>query len=305
MILLKRQLKIADVIVGIDSKDLLWDFDSGSHYGPFVATGSEEHVHVDVHWHGLDRKDLGDALFSARDVPGRVPPNWCLYRNIQGAWSLQVNTSAYSVFRQRVAVFGPDFRQGVLYVDLARRDLAVYPYPLGPPLDRVLFVNIITQGLGVMMHACGVVHNGSGYIFAGPPEAGKTTIARLWSKFSDATVLGDECLILRKKDERFWVYGTPWVGEAGLCSPVGVPAEGMFFIRHDPVNVLTPLAPERAMERLLAQSLLTPYDASAAGFGLDFCLGFVSGVPTFDFGFAPEESAVRLIQSLSTDARVS
>jgi hypothetical protein len=299
---MKRQLQIADIILGITSRCLPWDFDADSHYGPFVGTGLEEHVHVDVHWHGLDRKDLGDEVFSARDIPGRTPPNWCLYQDTQGAWSLQVNVSAYSVFRQRVAVFGSDFSQGELYVDLAHRDLAVYPYPLEPPMDRVLFVNIVTQGLGIMLHACGVMHDGKGYVFAGPPEAGKSTLARLWSEFSDATILGDECLILRKKAERFWVYGTPWVGEAGLYSPVGVPVEGIYFIRHDPGNVLTSIAPERAVERLLAQSLLTPYDASAAAFGLDFCLGLVFGVPTFEFGFVPEESAVRLIQGVRTYA---
>lgn len=302
---LKRQLKIADVIVGIDSKDLPWDFESGSHYGPFVVRGLEEHVHVDVHWHGLDTKDLGDEVFSARDVPDRVSPNWCLYRDVQGSWTLEVNTSAHSVFRQRVAVFGTDLRHGELYVDLAHRNLTVYPYPLGAPLDRVLLVNLFAQGLGVMLHACGIAYDGKGYVFAGPPEAGKTTLARLWSRFSDATVLGDECLILRRKGERFWVYGTPWVGEAGLCSPAGVPTEGIFFIRHDLENVLTAIAPERAVERLLAQSLLAPYDASAIGFGLDFCLDFVACVPTFDFGFVPEASAVRLIESISTHARFS
>ncbi|HSR30027.1 MAG TPA: hypothetical protein VLY63_05630 [Anaerolineae bacterium] len=299
---MKRQLKIADVIVGIDSRDLPWDFSSGSPYDSFLVREPEEHVHVEVHWHGLDRKNFGDEVFSARDVPDRVSPNWCLYRDLQGLWALEVNTSVHSVFRQRVAVFGTDLRHGELYVDLAHRDLAVYPYPLGAPLDRVLFVNLIAQGLGVMLHACGIVCDGKGYIFAGPPEAGKTTLARLWSRFGDATVLGDECLILRRKGEQFWVYGTPWVGEAGLCSPVGAPTEGIFFIRHDLGNLLTPIAPERAVERLLAQSFLAPYDASAVGFGLDFCLGFVADVPAFDFGFVPEASAVRLIQSLSIHA---
>jgi hypothetical protein len=56
------------------------------------------------------------------------------------------------------------------------------------------------------------------------------------------------------------------------------------------------------VERLLAQSLLTLYNASAVAFGLDFCLGLVFGVPTFEFGFVPEESAVRLIQGVRTYA---
>ena len=298
----RRQLRIAEVILGIDSKGFRWDFDPDSHYGPFVAHGLDETVHVDVHWHPLRITDRGEEVFSVGDVPHRVPPNWRLYRDGRGLWNLQVNTSAYQVFRQRVAVLAPDFRTGDLYVDLAHRSLAVYPYPLSSPLDRVLFVNLISHGVGVMLHACGIVMGGKGYIFTGPSEAGKTTLARLWAEFSDATVLGDECLILRRKEDRFWMYGTPWVGEAGLCSPVAVPTERIFFIHHGQENLLTPISPERAAERLLAQSVLTPYDAFAVEFVLDFCLGLGARVPAFEYGFVPEESAVRLIQSVASHA---
>jgi hypothetical protein len=200
-----------------------------------------------------------------------------------------------------VAVFQPDFRQGDVYVELAERDLAIYPYPLTAPLDRVLFVNIITHGLGLMLHACGVVVDGKGYVFAGPSNAGKTTLARLWHAFSDATVLGDECLILRRKDDQFWVYGTPWVGEAGLFSPRGVPVEQIFFIEHGQQNLVSPISAGSAAKKLLAQSILTPYDAFAVEFGLDFCLDFVAAVPAYVLGFVPDQSAIRLLQRCGDD----
>ena len=118
-------------------------------------------------------------------------------------WSLEANASAYPVFQRRIAVFERDFRRGKVYVELTRRDLAAYPYPLSAPLDRVLFVNIVTHGLGLMLHACGIVQNGKGYIFAGPSNAGKSTLSRLWAKASEATILGDECLVLRKEGSQF------------------------------------------------------------------------------------------------------
>lgn len=238
-------------------------------------------------------------VFSARDMPGRLPPNWILHRQGQGSWNLQVNTSPYPIFRQRVVVLGPDFRQGDVYVELADETLPPYPYPLGVPLDRVLFVNIVTHGLGVMLHACGVVLGDKGYIFAGPSNAGKTTMARLWAGVGEATVLGDECLILRRKGDRFWVYGTPWAGEANLFCPLGVPIEGVFFIRHSGRNLLTPIPVAKAAEQLLAQTILTPYDVLSVQYGLDFCLDFVREVPACDFGFFPDESAVRTIQRLT------
>jgi hypothetical protein len=169
-------------------------------------------------------------------------------------------------------------------------------------MDRVLFVHVVTHGLGVMIHACGVVQDGKGYVFAGPSNAGKTTLARLWAEFNDATILGDECLILRKRDNQFLVYGTPWAGEAGAFSPLGVPLEQLFFIHHAAQNVLTEAPPARAVEQLLAQSILTPHDSFAVEYGLDFCLNLVTEIRAHDYGFVPDRSAVQLIRGMLQDA---
>jgi hypothetical protein len=292
----ERQLQIAEVVLGIDAGGLAWAFPSGSNYGPFEVQELGEDVHVCVHWQGLSTEELGAEVFSVREFPDQVQPNWCLCRDTQGRWALQMNTLPHPVFRQRVGVFQPDFRRGDLYVELVDPDLEVYPYPLAAPLDRILFINLVTHGLGLMLHACGIAVDGKGYIFAGPSDVGKTTLARLWSEFSGATILGDECLIVRRKQNRFWVYGTPWVGEAGLFSPLGVPVERVFFVDHDQQNLVSPISAEQAVKKLLAQSILTPYDAFAVESGLDFGLSFVSLVPAYEFGFVPDRSAVRFLQ---------
>ena len=297
-----RQIEIAGVTLSIQSNDFEWDFEDDSHYRGFEVVGQRTDVHVGVHWNPAGIEDLGDEVFSARDMPGRFPPNWRLYRSQLGWWNLEVNASPYPLIRRRVAVFQPDFRRGDVYVDLRHRGLDVLPYPLSAPLDRVLFVHLVTHGLGVMIHACGIVLDGKGYLFSGPSNAGKTTLSRLWAKATDAIVLGDECLILRKSDGKFWIYGTPWVGEAGLYSPIGASVEKVFFIHHARQNLVTALPPEQAAERLLAQSILTPHDAFAIQYGLDLCLDFVVGVPAYQFGFVPERSAVQLIQKLVGNA---
>jgi hypothetical protein len=194
-------------------------------------------------------------------------------------------------------VFQPDFRCGKVYVDLVDEHVSPCPYPLGAPLDRVLFVNIVGHGIGIMLHACGIALDGKGYVFAGPSDAGKTTLSRLWAEYSDATILGDECLILRRHKDQFWVYGTPWIGDAGLYSSLGVPVDALFFLHHAGQNLLTSTPLDRASEQLLAQSILTPYDRQAVEYGLDFCLDLVSALPVQDFGFLPDRGAVRFMEA--------
>lgn len=292
------QIQIAGVTLAVESNDRQWSFDSDSTYRPFEVTGYQADVELDIYWRPLEVEHLGQPLLSARDMPHPFPPNWRLYRDELGLYILEVNAAAHRVIRRRLGMFQPDFRRGEIYVDLVDEGASVCPYPLGAPLDRVLFLNVMAHGLGVMLHACGVVLDGKGYVFAGPSDAGKTTLARLWAESSDVTVLGDECLILRKQGGQFWIYGTPWVGEAGLYSARGVPVERLLFLHHADQNLVARTPLNRAAELLLAQSLLTPYDATAVGFGLDFCLSFVSEVPAHNFGFVPDHSAVRFIQGL-------
>jgi hypothetical protein len=291
-----RQLQIAGVTLSIESVNGRWAFDSESRYGPFEVSGQDADVELTVHWHPAAVQELGEALFSARDMPHRYPPNWRLYRDGHGRYVLEVNSAGGQPIRHRVGIFSEDFRQGDIYVDLDPEIHSAYPYPLATPLDRVLFVNILAHGVGIMLHACGVVLDGKGYVFAGPSDSGKTTLSRLWAEFGSATILGDECLIVREHEGQLWVYGTPWVGEAGHYSPDGVPLEGLHFIHHAYENRLMPVPFAAAAEQLLAQSTLTPYDAATVEFGLDSCLKMASEIPAQSFGFVPDESAVRFIE---------
>jgi hypothetical protein len=181
---------------------------------------------------------------------------------------------------------------------LVRKDLPVYPYPIASPLDRVLFINLMAGREGMLLHGCGVAFEGFGHLFVGPSRAGKTTLARLWAACDDVMVLGDESLILRKLGSQYWVYGTPWASEPGLCSHLGFPLKRIYFIRHGNENEVAEVPVERAMEKLLPRSFLSPYDAVAANRTLDFCLGLVGKVPAFDYQFVPDMSSIRLVRGL-------
>jgi hypothetical protein len=60
-----------------------------------------------------------------------------------------------------------------------------------------------------LIHSCGVMHGGRGYLFVGPPESGKSTVARL--SLPDR-VLNDEINLIRFSTKEVEICNTPFNG---------------------------------------------------------------------------------------------
>jgi len=60
-----------------------------------------------------------------------------------------------------------------------------------------------------LVHSSGVIHDGRGFLFVGPSEAGKTTVARL---SQDRTVLNDEMNLIEFTARGPYLAGTPFNG---------------------------------------------------------------------------------------------
>ncbi len=170
-------------------------------------------------------------------------------------------------------------------------------YPLEYPLDELHFINFLSLGRGVEVHACGVIDSkGQGHLFVGQSGAGKTTIARIWQNEPDVTILSDDRIVLRKVRNKIWMYGTPWHGEAGLASPARSPLTRIYLLRHGQENELIHQNMVEALSRLFACSFVPFYNPKALDFTLGFFEEVVKAVPSYEFRFKPDKGVVELIQ---------
>jgi hypothetical protein len=158
-------------------------------------------------------------------------------------------------------------------------------------------VCLLAQGRGLMMHACGIDDGGRGYLFAGNSTHGKTTTARLWK--NHATILNDDRIVLRHREGRFWMYGTPWHGDYSGVSPHGVPLEKIFFLRHAQANAAHPSHGTAAVSMLLARAFPPLWDQTGMLFTLDFCAELVKTVPSYELGFVPNDDILDYVRCLS------
>jgi hypothetical protein len=247
-------------------------------------------VHVHARW-GDPRVAAGGqvAFDSGKGL-------WRLYRTADGP-QIVFTSPALGPAPYQAATFSDDFREGVVTI---RRDAfaARLPvYPLHYPLDEVWMVHLLSRGLGVEVHAAGVVlPDGRGWLFVGVSGAGKSTLSRLWRAQPDVTVLSDERIILRREGQSLRMYGTPWHGDGQIAEPGSARLDRVFFLRHNPRNVLGDVAVTDAVTRLFVCGFTPFHDAA----GLAFSLGFLEGVARDcrcqDLGFVPDASAIAFVR---------
>lgn len=221
------------------------------------------------------------------------------YFDPQGNWRLttvddrrvlRIGPPAAGGRRRAVAVFGADYADGVVH----RKDPSVF---LDGFIDQFLVVNLLSRCDGFLLHAAGIIWEGSGILFSGVSGAGKSTLLKLFSPDLDREgILNDDRVALRRLAGAWRVFGTPYHGEVPITSPSSAPAKALFFIvqaRHNHVRRLSPL---EVLGRLATLSILPLWDKEATSRVLGTFESVIRDIPAYELGFLPDKSAVERIK---------
>jgi hypothetical protein len=197
----------------------------------------------------------------------------------------------------KAAWFDPSFQRGHVVLNRSCLPANEPVFPLEYPIDELALMHRLSQGEGVELHALGLVdRDGSGYLFLGHSGAGKSTTARLWMAQPGVKLLSDDRIILRKQDGNFWMYGTPWHGDAGVASPTCAPLSAIFLLEQAPTHQILPMAPGKAAAELFARAFVPHYLKQGIQFSLSFFDDLTRSIPCSIFRFAPTEAAVEAIR---------
>ena len=158
------------------------------------------------------------------------------------------------------------------------------------------FYTQLLKHQGLMLHSSAVEMNGKAYLFSGPCGMGKSTHTRLWqSTFGEAAqVFNDDKPALRRMEDGWYAYGTPWCGKDGINQNKKVPLAGICFLKQAPENRIRRLSKQESMNKLIAQTL----HRFKTEYGLDLMLSLVDQlvreIPVFELENRPEPEAAHL-----------
>jgi hypothetical protein len=167
------------------------------------------------------------------------------------------------------------------------------PYSIDAVL-RIVHTLVLARQGGFLMHSASAVRNGRAFLFAGVSGAGKTTISRLAPP--DATLLTDEISYVRKLDNGYVAFGTPFTGElAKLGENVSAPVAALYLLAQGPENRIDPITPGEAARSLLANVLFFAEDEELVQSTFHSAFEFVNRVPVSRLTFVPDARVWELI----------
>ncbi len=259
----------------------------------FTGKGTED-LMLNAYYGSLPEVEPGKLVF---DSGG----NWRLLRQ-EEEWVFLLQSPAVGPEPYALARINNDFSRGDIYLrpiedDIAQNDTLPAINPIEYPLDEVLMLHKLALGKGVILHSCGVDFQGHGLLFCGVSGSGKSTIANLWKKEKSVRILSDDRIIVRRVEGRLWMYGTPWHGDAQVCSPKRVPLEKIFFLKHAKDNSLSKLGAIDALSRLMVCAFVTFWHKPGMEFSLSFCAELAENIDCFELSFTPKTESIDFIKN--------
>jgi hypothetical protein len=276
----KLKISIGDIGISVTANNR---FKIDNNYSLFLSRGRSE-VILRGHYGFVPQIELGEKIFDN--------PIWALHRSNEKFILCVHHPEPRSASITKLGVFQHNFESGDIYLG---REASQTDSPLNYPLDQILMINLLSQGKGLLVHSCGIDNSGEGLLFVGSSGAGKSTLARLGINKKGVKVLSDDRVIVRQKDGEFLIYGTPWHGDAKICSPEKAPLKKILFLKHAENNIIKKIGPVDAASRLIVCSFPTFWDKKGMEFVLKFCTKLVQKVTCCEMGFVPDESVLNLV----------
>jgi hypothetical protein len=278
-----NKFTIGDITISVEGDFQLNALEIPFTYRPFIENGKTD-ITLRLHEKILV-PTVGEKIFES-------PPIWSLYRHN--------GTSILRIFEKmpgygRTLVVPQDIENTDLYFDDPTGN---YCDPFYGPTMELLMVNYLAQGRGIIIHGCGIKQDDRGVIFVGESGAGKTTMAKIWSQESDVEVLSDDRTLVRKKDDHFVMYGTPWHGEGKFGSPGSAKLDQIFFIQHAKENSILKSNNARSVTQFLKCSFPPLWDVQGMEYSMDVFSDLAAAVPCRMLSFKPDSSIIGFVDNL-------
>ena len=165
---------------------------------------------------------------------------------------------------------------------------------------QVLLINYlaVTKKDGIFVHGMGIKDKKDGIIFTGKSGSGKTTLAKIYHQYSKAIVLNDDRIIVRKLNNKFYIFGSPWHGEFSdyLESQIeSAKLKSIFFLQKAKKSSIKSISVAKAFKFLYPAMFPTFWDRKGTQEITLFLSKLLRKTPSFRLKFKKDKSVIGFV----------
>lgn len=148
----------------------------------------------------------------------------------------------------------------------------------------------------LFLHASRVAWEGGAILFSAASGVGKTTQAKLWQTYGGGRIAGNDRTLLRRKNGVWQSYGYFEDGDAPIARPERLPLRAIVLLEQAEENRVRRHAPARAVQLLMAQTVLAQWDEAMRQSLLNEWLTLVQEIPIYRLQCRADQDAVLCLQ---------
>lgn len=254
----RRYYKCAEITIQVDSDLPIRDNTFHPKFKLFEVAGpGEDTISIRHHFSlpDLNGRDLGKEVY-------RKPP-WAIYKKGDSWIYTGIFPERGDKNIHRVVVFNHDHTRARVYNDAARgksfRKGDRHSLTL-LPTDQIVLARLLADRNGCYLHSGGVVMEGTGLLFVGHSETGKSTMVTMLKDKAD--ILCDDRMVVRRWPGGFRIHGTWSHGDVPDVSADSAPLRAIMFLEQASENRLIPLADRQEINRKLLACVIKPFETA-------------------------------------------
>lgn len=158
----------------------------------------------------------------------------------------------------------------------------------------VAFLPVVARNNGLLFHASLVEYEGRAVAFTASSGTGKSTQADLWHEHLGAEIMNGDRAFVRRFDDEWRAYGSPWAGSSPYIKNVKAPLAGIVVLKQAPENRIRRLNAAEVMAYLYNNVRYPFWDEGATAASLETLDALIREIPIFLLECRPDEEAVRI-----------